>query len=91
MIEYKRIITTEEQRILENDLLDIKDWIDKAIEGKISNCLTRAARQFKQIAEQENAPTVPTNDKACFHHLTNRKDYKNRAEREQEQSYIKGA
>ena len=91
MIEYKRIITTEEEKILLNDLLDIKDWIDKAIDGKINNCLKRAANQFRELAKQENAPTVPTNDKACFHHLTNRKEYKNRAQREQEQSYIKGS
>ena len=54
MINYTRVITDEEQKILENDLLDVVDWINKAIEGKINNCLKRAALQFDQFAKQEN-------------------------------------
>lgn len=41
MFNYHRSLTDEEMAILENDLLDVKDWIDKAIEGKINNCRKR--------------------------------------------------
>ena len=30
-MEYKRTLTDDEVSILNNDLLDIKDWIDKAV------------------------------------------------------------
>jgi len=84
MIEYTRSITDEEQKILENDLLDIKDWIDKAIEGKISKCGKRAAKAYDELAKQEDLDTVPTKDDqkrvALFAHPT----YKNRQARDLE-------
>lgn len=59
MITYTRTITDAEQKILEHDLLDIKDWIDKAIQGKINNCAKRfiVAQQtanYKNRVEREN-------------------------------------
>ena len=34
----KRTLTTTEETVLLNDLLDIQDWVDQAINGKINNC-----------------------------------------------------
>ena len=83
-MEYTRIITDDEQKILENDLLDVKDWIDKAIEGKLNNCGKRAAKQYDDLAKMEVLDMVPTKDdlkcKALFEHP----NYKNRVEREAE-------
>lgn len=82
MIEYSRVITDEEQKILENDLLDIKDWIDKAIEGKINNCMKRAAKQYEELAKVEKLPTVPTTEFMKAKTLFARPDYKNRVTRD---------
>lgn len=83
MIKYERIITGEEQKILEHDLIDIKEWIDKAIEGKINNCLKRAAIQSREISKQEGAEFLIANDTAAANKLFTRKDYLNRQQREQ--------
>lgn len=82
MIEYTRIITDEEQKILENDLLDIKDWIDKAIEGKINNCFSRAAIAYDQLAAKEGVELVPTKPNLKVKALFNHPSYKNRRDRE---------
>jgi hypothetical protein len=82
-LSYLKYITTDvEQKILENDLLDIKDWIDKAIEGKINNCLKRAASQFDQVAIQKSLETVPAKIEKKVEELFKQPDYKNRAQRE---------
>ena len=31
-------INDTDQKCLKNDLLDIDDWVQKAVEGKINNC-----------------------------------------------------
>ena len=84
MINYTRVITDEEQKILENDLLDVVDWINKAIEGKINNCLKRAALQFDQFAKQENMDMVPAKTELKVKALFDHPKYKNRVEREKE-------
>lgn len=84
MINYTRIITDDEQKILENDLLSVTDWIDKAITGKINNCLIRAAKQYDELAKQKSLVTVPTQilDKASALFVDT--DYKNRKTRDME-------
>lgn len=84
MITYTRIITDDEQKILENDLLDVVDWINKAIEGKINNCMKRAAKQYEEKAKVENLPTVPTTEIAKARTLFARSDYKNRVARDKD-------
>ena len=32
----KRTLTTTEESVLKNDLLDVQDWVTKAIDGKAS-------------------------------------------------------
>jgi len=84
MIEYTRIITDEEQKILENDLLDIKDWIDKAIEGKLNNCFKRAAKQYDDLAVKEALEMVPSSPKKKVEELFKHPNYKNRKVKDQE-------
>lgn len=61
-LNYQRTITDEEVKLLENDLIDIKDWIDKAIEGKINNCMKRAAKQYEEHAKINSLSTMPVKD-----------------------------
>jgi hypothetical protein len=89
MIEYTRIITDEEQKILENDLIDIKDWIDKAIEGKINNCFKRAAIAYDELAKKENIELVPVKSDLKVKELFKHVKYKNRQQREIENGQVK--
>lgn len=82
MLEYTRIITDEEQKILEHELLDIKDWIDKAIAGRINHSAKIAARDFAELAKAENMDTIPAKDDAKRAALFAHPKYKNRAQRE---------
>lgn len=84
MIKYERIITDEEQKILEHDLLDITDWIDKAIIGKINNCMKRASIQYKDEAIKCGLKSIPTDIKECALSLFELESYRNRTEREKE-------
>lgn len=81
-MEYKRTFTDDEVAMLNHDLLDIKDWIDKAIDGKIANCLKRAANEHRQNLKNSGAEMIPANDAAAFKQLIASKDYKNRVQRE---------
>ncbi len=81
-MEYKRNLTKEDIAILSHDLLDITDWINKAIESKINNCKKRAAIQYREILKQEGTEMIPTSDDTASKLLFARKDYLNRIERE---------
>lgn len=77
-IEISDINTT----ILLHDLADIKDWVDKAIAGKIAHCRKRMAFKYREIAKVEGMPSIPVSDEECAKCLCSRKDYINRAARE---------
>ena len=84
MLKYERIITDEEQEILQHDLLDIKGWIDGMIEGKINNCAKRAAREYQGKSKELGLKQIPVDHRECASHLFKTGSYKNRVEREKE-------
>lgn len=88
MIKYERVITDQEQLILENDLLDITDWINKAIEGKINNCAKRLARAEHDRLAKEGADMIPAKISSLCNSAFNCKTYKNRKERDKEAGLI---
>lgn len=85
---YTKTLTDLEVKILEHDLLDIRDWINKAIEGKINNCAKRAAREYQTLLIKEGAQTVPVNERVAFQDFIRRPDYKNRAQRDQDENQL---
>jgi len=44
-----RTLTTTEEQVLSDSLLDIQAWVKGAIDGKINNCKTRMIRQWYPI------------------------------------------
>ena len=42
-----RTLTTTEEQVLGNDLLDIQGWVDGAINGKINKCKKRMLREWQ--------------------------------------------
>ena len=81
----KTIITISQEDIkcLENDLLDIEDWIAKAIEGKINNCKKRMINEWVPKF-RKGSDNIPGEDSAFIDKITKHKDYKNRKKRDEE-------
>ena len=71
------------EKILLNDLLDIDDWVQKAVVGKINNCKTRMADNASAILKADaSVETMPATDDGLVEALLARSDYKNRAARD---------
>ena len=76
-------ISDHNQNILLNDLLDIDDWVQKAVVGKINNCSKRMANQATAVLKaDESVESMPATDEGLQKALLARDDYKNRAERD---------
>ena len=41
-----KTLTSMEESVLKNDLLDIQDWVDQAINGKVNNCKKRMLAEW---------------------------------------------
>jgi len=92
MANHKKEITLTdlEQKILSNDLYNdtdnagIDDWLDKAIEGKISNCWKRMQTEWttKLMNDSSFTDPIPSNQADFVALVTARSDYKNRKERD---------
>ena len=92
MANHKKEITLTdlEQKILSNDLYNdtdnagIDDWLDKAIEGKISNCWKRMQTEWttKLMNDSSFTDPIPSNQADFVALITARSDYKNRKERD---------
>ena len=76
-------ISDHNEKVLLNDLLDIDDWVQKAVIGKINNCGKRMATQATAILKaDESVESMPATDEGLQKALLARDDYKNRAERD---------
>ena len=83
-------LTDLEQKILSNDLYNdtdnagIDDWLDKAIEGKISNCWKRMQTEWttKLMNDSSFTDPIPSNQADFVALITARSDYKNRKARD---------
>ena len=80
----KRILSTTEEKILKNDLLDVQEWVTDALDGKINNCWRRFQQEWtKKLMEDESfTDPIPSNKDDFVELVTARSDYKNRTERE---------
>ena len=77
-------VSTTDEKILLNDLLDIDDWVQKAVVGKINNCKKRMAVQATAVLKADSdVETMPATDDGLIAALLARDDYKNRAAREE--------
>ena len=79
-------INETDQKCLKNDLLDIDDWVQKAVEGKINNCWKRFQREWTtRLMEDESfTDAIPSNKTDFVNLVLARPDYKDRATRDAE-------
>ena len=76
------------QAIMNNDLLDIKTWIEDAVAGKQNNCWKRMQAEWttKLMNDDSFTDPIPSNQADFVTLVTGRDDYKTRKERDEASS-----
>ena len=78
----KRTLTSTEETVLLDSLLDIQDWVDKAIDGKIDNCKQRMINEWQpKLTADPSVESIPANDDKLIAVIVARDDYKTAKER----------
>ena len=77
-----------DQLILKNDLLDIDDWMQQAMTGKINNCWKRMQSEWttKLMNDESFTDSIPSNKADFVTLVTSREDYQDRAARDAEET-----
>lgn len=79
-------ISDLDETALKNDLLDIEDWVQRAVAGKINKCKKRLVAQSQQVLTADpNVENMPANDAGIIAAATSRPDYKDRVARDAEE------
>ena len=82
-------ITVDEtdEKVLLNDILDIQEWVQGAVEGKINNCWKRMQQNWTQQLMNDDTFTdpIPSNKADFVTLVTSRDDYQTRSERDASQ------
>lgn len=73
-----------DEKVLLNDLLDIQEWVQGAVDGKINNCWKRMQQNWTQQLMNDDSFTdpIPSNKDDFVTLVTSRNDYQTRAERD---------
>ena len=76
-------ISDTDEKLLLNDLLGIQDWVDGALTGKINNCWKRFQSEWTtKLLNDESVSAISASREEFVEQVTNRSDYKNRAQRD---------
>ena len=80
----QRTLSSKEEAVLKNDLLNVEVWVDGAIDGKVNNCKKRMiAEWLPKLYADESVTQIPANEDEMIALVVARSDYLNRVEREQ--------
>lgn len=81
-------IDDTDQTILKNDLLDINDWVQAAMTGKINNCWKGMQSEWttKLMNDESFTDAIPSNKADFVTLVTSRSDYKDRTARDAEET-----
>ena len=79
----QRTLTSTEESVLKNDLLDVQDWVTKAIDGKVNNCKKRMLREWlPKLYADDSVDSIPASEDEIVAMIVARDDYEDRAARE---------
>jgi len=83
-------IDDTDEKVLLNDLLDIDEWVQGAVTGKINNCWKRMQQNWtNQLMNDESfTDSIPSNKTDFVKMVTARSDYKDRVARDKEEQSI---
>ena len=78
-------ISDTDEKLLLNDLLGIQDWVDGALTGKINNCWKRFQTVWTiKLLDDETVTAISASRSDFVEQVTDRTDYKTRAQRDAE-------
>ena len=77
-------INDTDQKCMKNDLLDLDDWVQKAVTGKINNCWKRFRQEWitKLMNDETFTDPIPSNKTEFVNLVLARADYKDRTARD---------
>ena len=77
-------ISDTDKKVMENDLLDINQWVQDAVTGKQNNCWKRFQQEWttKLMDDDSFTDAIPSNQADFVTLVTARADYKNRKARD---------
>lgn len=79
-------ITVDEtdEKVLLNDILDIQEWVQGAVDGKINNCWKRMQQEWttKLMNDDSFTDSIPSNQADFVALVIARDDYQTRTERD---------
>ena len=78
------LISDTDEKIMKNDLLDLDQWVQDAVNGKISNCWKRFQTEWttRLMNDESFTDSIPSSKEAFVNLITSRADYKNRKQRD---------
>ena len=79
-------INDTDQKCMNNDLLDINQWVQDAVTGKCNNCWKRFQQEWttKLMNDESFTDAIPSNKEDFINLVTARPDYKDRSQKETE-------
>ena len=79
-------INDTDEKILKNDLLDLNQWVQDAVTGKINNSWKRFQREWttKLMNDETFTDSIPSNQTDFVNLVTARADYQTRLEKAEE-------
>ena len=81
----KRTLTSTEETVLKNDLLDVQAWVTAAIDGKVNNCKKRMISEWTpKLMADDSVDSIPADEDKLIELIVARSDYKRRADRDSE-------
>tara|TARA_R100001594_G_scaffold5558_1_gene17068 strand:- start:2375 stop:2644 length:270 start_codon:yes stop_codon:yes gene_type:complete len=87
MADLKVEITVNDtmQAIMNNDLLDISEWVQGAVVGKQNSCWKRMQNEWttKLMEDDSFTDPIPSSQEAFVALVTSREDYKTRKQRDE--------
>lgn len=81
-MEIKITISDEDVDALEHDLLDVKEWVRKAVEGKIAKCRKRLIQQgYPDLLKDPDVTSLPATEDELVRVIQSRPGYQKRKDR----------
>ncbi len=84
-MEIKITVSDTDVKILNNDISDIQEWVQNALNGKVDNCWSRMRENWvvQLMNDPEFTDPIPSNKEEFVNLVLSRPNYLNRAQREE--------
>jgi len=86
-MDFTVTISDVNMKILTNELVDVDDWIQMAMDGKLQAVKTRMLAEWHiKLLADPDVESIPANEDALINMIVARDDYKTAVQRESEEA-----